>query len=77
MRDTESTLQQYGEFLLKTQMVQPRAAPYFVRWVRQFLNRPAANQPLADQVRHFCENLERSGRVEGWQIRQAGQALEV
>jgi len=36
MRDTESSLQQFGEFLLKRQLVRRSAAPYFVRWVRQF-----------------------------------------
>lgn len=74
MREAETTLQQFGEFLLGTQPARPRAAPYFVRWVRQFLARPAANEPLADRVRRFSEDLERDGR-EDWQVRQAEHAL--
>ncbi len=77
MRELESSLQTFGEFLLKAQVVRPTAAPYFVRWVRRFLSRPASNEPLADLVRGFCEELERNGGVEDWQVRQADQALRL
>jgi integron integrase len=77
MRELESSLQTFGEFLLKAQLVRPTAAPYFVRWVRRFLSRSASNEPLADQVRGFCEELERNGGVEDWQLRQADQALRL
>lgn len=55
MRELESSLQAFGEFLLETQRVRPAAAPYFVRWVRRFLSRPASDEAPADQVRTFCE----------------------
>lgn len=58
-------------------MVREKAAPYFVRWVRRFLLRPASDQPLADQVRGFCEELERNGGCEDWQARQAEQAVRI
>jgi integron integrase len=77
MRDLESSLQPFGEFLLKAQLVREKAAPYFVRWVRQFLSRPALDEPLADQVRRFCEELERNGRCQDWQVRQAELALRI
>jgi len=77
MRELESSLQSFWEFLLKAQLVRPTAAPYFVRWVRRFLSRPASDEPLADQVRAFCEELERNGGVEDWQVRQADQALRM
>ena len=70
-------MQTFGEFLLKAQFVRPTAAPYFVRWVRRFLSRSASDEPLADQVRGFCEELERNGGVEDWQVRQADQALRM
>ena len=76
MRELESSLQEFGESLLKAQLARP-AAPYFVRWVRRFLSRPASDETLADQVRGFCEDLERSGGSEDWQVRQADQALRV
>ena len=77
MRELESSLQEFGEFLLKAQLARPAAAPYFVRWVRRFLARPASDEPLTDQVRGFCEELERNGGTEDWQVRQAEQALRI
>ena len=77
MRELESSLQQFGEYMLKAQLVRPSAAPYLVRWVRQFLMRPATDESLADQVRRFCDDLERSGRCADWQLRQAEHALRI
>ena len=54
-----------------------KSAPYCVRWVRRFLTRPASNEPLADQVRRFREELERSGGCQDWQVIQAEQALRI
>jgi hypothetical protein len=56
VRELVSSLQQFGEFLLKAQLVRPTAAPYFVRWVRRFLSRAASGEPLADQVRGFSKS---------------------
>jgi hypothetical protein len=77
MREREVSLQQFGEFLLKASLVHPKAAPHCVRWVRLFLARPAASAPLADQARLFVEELERSGRWQDWQLRQAEQAIRI
>jgi hypothetical protein len=71
VRELESSLQQFGEFLLKAQLVKEKAAPYCVRWVRRFLTRPASNEPLADQVRTFCEEVEQVGTYQDWQVRQS------
>ncbi len=77
MRELEASLQQFGEFLLKARLVKEKAAPYCVRWVGRFLTRPASDEPLADQVRRFCEELEREGRWDDWQVRQAEHALRI
>ena len=69
MREIEASLQRFGEYLLKARLVRGRAAPYCVRWVRRFLTRSASDEPLADQVRRFCEDLERDGGCEDWQVR--------
>jgi hypothetical protein len=76
VREQESSLQQFGEFLLRARLVKEGAAPYCVRSVRRFLTRPAANESLADQVRHFCEAMERSEYAD-WQVRQAEHALKI
>ena len=77
MRELEASLQQFGEFVLKARLVKETAAPYCVRWVRRFLTRPASNEPVADQVRRFCEDLEREGVWQDWQVRQAEHALRI
>ena len=76
MRELEVSLQQFGEFILKAQLVKDKAAPHCVRWVRRFLTRPASDGPLADQVRQFCEGLERAS-WQDWQVRQAEHALRM
>jgi len=77
VREIEASLQPFGEFLLKAQLVTEHSAPYFVRWVRRFLTRSASDEPLADQVRRFCEELEQGATYQDWQIRQAEQALRI
>ncbi len=77
MRELEASLQQFGEFLLKARLVKESAAPYCVRWVRRFLSRPASNECIAVQIRQFCDDLERGGIHQEWQIRQAEQALRI
>jgi hypothetical protein len=69
MRELDVSLQQFGEFILTARLVKEQAAPYCVRWVRRFLTRPASDEPLVDQVRTFCEGLEREGRWADWQVR--------
>ena len=58
-------------------LVREQAAPHCVRWVRRFLMREASDEPLADQARRFCEDLQRGGGVQEWQVRQAEQALRM
>lgn len=73
--EVEAELQRFGEFMLTKRLVRQPAAPYVVAWVRRFLARPAVNASLADQVRTFCEDLERHGAFQDWQVRQA-QSLQ-
>ena len=77
MRELETSLQQFGEFLLKAQLVKEKAAPYCVASVRRFLTRPATDEPLADQVRRFWEQLEQNAGWQDWQVRQAEYALRI
>jgi Phage integrase, N-terminal SAM-like domain len=77
VREREASLQQFGEFILNAPLVKEKAAPYYVRWVRRFLTRPASDEPLADQVRRFCEDLERDPGCQEWQVRQAEHALRI
>jgi integron integrase len=76
MRELETSLQQFGEFLLRARLVKEKAAPHCVRWLRRFLMRPTSDEPLADEARRFCEEL-RSGGCADWQVAQAEQALRI
>ena len=62
VRELESSLQEFGEFLLRAQLVARPARD-------GFLSRPASDEPLTDQVRGSCEELERNGGSEDWQVR--------
>lgn len=77
VRELEASLQQFGEFILRAQLVKENAAPYFVRWVRRFLTRPVSDESLADQVRRFRDELEASGMYQDWQVRQAEDGLRI
>lgn len=77
MRELEASLQQFGKFLIKAPLDTEKAAPFCLCWVRRFLTRPASNEPLADQVQRFCEELEKQGTFADWQIHQADHALRI
>lgn len=56
MDDVETRLQQFGEYLLRGRLVQERAAPFCVRWVRRLRTRHYARRTehsYADWVRRF------------------------
>lgn len=77
MRELETTLQRFADFLLKSHLTSQKSAPYLVRWVRRFLERPATTDNITDQVHQFIEDLERSGRCQPWQLQQAEQAVRT
>ena len=77
MRELDASLQQFGEFVLQAKLINEKAAPYCVRWVRRFPTRPASDEPVADQVRRLCEDLGREGVWQDWQVRQAEHAQHI
>lgn len=76
-QDVEQVLQRFGEFLLHKRLVREAAARFVVGWVRRFLRQPTADSSLADRVRQFREDLERTGRFQDWQLEQAEHALRI
>ena len=77
MRELETSLQEFGEFVLKAPLVNEKAAPYCVRWVRRFLTRPASDQSLTDQVCTFCEDLEQHGAYQEWCTRPSRRSAST
>lgn len=43
MHELEASLQQFGEFLLKGQLIRQSTFRYFLRWVRRFPSRQASD----------------------------------
>ena len=78
MRDgeTDSLLAAFGEYLLRSRIADEKHARYYVRWVRQFLGRPAVmpNATPDEALTGFLDTLERDGR-EDWQVEQARKAV--
>ena len=74
MRERESMLQQFGEFLLKARLVKGNAAPHCVGWSGDSSTlRPAKGRsPIGHD--DSAKSLERRG-VADWQVRQAEQAI--
>jgi integron integrase len=78
MSDEENTLSQFGEFLLKANLLEEKKARFHVRWVRRFLAQPAhETETVGDQVRRFREELEASQRYADWQVDQAERAVRL
>jgi hypothetical protein len=65
MRERESSLQPFAEFLLKSGFVRETAAPYCVRHVRRFLSRPATNAALGTRVRESANSSNARARRNG------------
>ncbi len=83
MRELESSLQEFGELLLKAQLVRPAAAPYFVRWVRRFLDYAAQQQGVphprveSEVVRDYLTHLAVRQRVSASTQNQAFCAGQI
>jgi len=59
--------------------VPDRNQAYYVTWVRHYLQTeaPAVITSEKDRLRDFCEQLERGGTNQDWQIDQARRAVEL
>ena len=77
LMNSEIELGNFGEYLLKSQIVLEKYAPHYVRWVRRFLAEvPArAEVTLADRITIFLDNLR--GKAPDWQMDQAEKAIRL
>jgi integron integrase len=75
--NTELELGNFGEYLLRSRVVQENYARYYVGWVRKFLkqvpSRPGVD--VEDRISIFLDNL--APYVEPWQLDQAGKAVRL
>lgn len=72
-------LQDVAEYWKKRNLVREDQIPYYVRWLQRFLTGPGADARLSpqDAQRVFAEQLERTGQVQEWLVRQAIRAVEL
>ena len=79
LRDNDLNLSEYGEFLLRQKLVSEKQAPFMVKWVRRFFEEASADHTLtlADRMNVFLESLEKTGRIDDWQLTQAERALRM
>lgn len=78
LREKGMGLEEFGEFLLRRQIVPERNAKYYVGWVRRFLEEvPDPKLALGERIDGYIEGLKASGRLEEWQVEQAERAIRV
>ena len=68
MRELETSLQQFGEFILKARLVREKAAPYCVRWVPPIPDAPGPGRAAGGPGTHVLRGV---GTRE-WMYRVAG-----
>ena len=74
----ELELSKFAEWLLSSKMTKDDRAPYLVRWVRNFLRKPAdPTLNLSERVDVFLAELREAPWCQDWQITQADQALRL
>ena len=69
LADKELELSHFGEYLLRKHIAPERNAKYYVRWVRDFLERPQDPKLSLDgRMVAFAESLRAANCYEDWQI---------
>ena len=74
----EIELGKFAEWLLSSRLVKEQHAPFHVKWVRRFLERPVSGpMNLAERVDAFVEQVRSWDGIKDWQVTQADQALRL
>ncbi len=71
-------LQPFESFIRERSLAPERNIPYYVSWVRRFLQAtlPSAAVTSEDRLRAFMDQLGRDSRVLDWQLQQAARAVD-
>ncbi len=72
-------LQPFESFIRERSLAPERNIPYYVSWVRRFLQAtlPSAAVTSEDRLRAFMDQLGRDSRVLDWQLQQAARAVDL
>jgi len=79
MNELEKVLAEYHKYLTCRKLANEARAPYFVRWVREFLRfaKGKTDHKFETVIEMFRCHLEQNPRIEDWQIRQAIDAVII
>lgn len=72
--DAEAEVARFGRYLAARQLAPPREAPYWLMWVRVFLQHPVEAGSAEDAIRQFVDHLVRLGHTE-WQVTQGEHSV--
>ncbi len=72
-------LKPFEQFIISRNLVPEKYRPYYLGWVRRFLQSGFAAQDLRerDALTCFTDQLERDDAVEEWQVEQAKKSVEL
>lgn len=72
-------LERYGEYLLKSGLVDEAHAKFYVIWVRKYFADNHYHEDLewTERMKRFLEKLESDPQKSDWQIRQAEHAIRL
>lgn len=76
---TESILPDFQKYLKTKQLVNPKHIPFFAYWASRFISYAGEHQTrdLENNILNFLKNLSETESREDWQIRQAGNAIQI
>jgi integron integrase len=72
--EAEAEVARFGRHIVERQLVRDRDVPYWLMWVRRFLERTSQIGSVEDAVRQFLEHLTTAGDVP-WRVAQAERSV--
>jgi hypothetical protein len=61
--EVEAEVSRFGRHVLERRLATAEEVPYWLMWVRSFLNRTTQAGPVEDAVRQFVREVARGGRA--------------
>jgi integron integrase len=72
--EAETEVARFGRYIVAHQLATERHAPYWLMWVRTFLERPSRGGVAEDAIRFFLERMVHMGHDE-WRVAQAEHSV--
>jgi integron integrase len=72
--EAEAEVADFGRHIVELRLATQRQAPYWLMWVRTFLQRPTRARSADEAIRQFVEHLAKSGQPH-WRVAQAERSV--